>query len=52
MHYSVNLELLDYDKTTPLNIYEYETLRELVGKNLKVKIGIKKAEGLPEKYIF
>ena len=50
--YSVHLEILDYDKTTPLNILEYETLRELIGKNLKIKLALKRATDLPEKYTF
>ena len=51
-NYSVQLEILDYDKTTKLNILEYETLRELVGKNLKVKFCIKRATDIPDKYNF
>lgn len=50
--YSVHLELLDYDKTTPLNILEYENLRELIGKHLKVKFALKRATDIPEKYTF
>lgn len=51
-NYSVQLEILDYDKTTKLNILEYETLRELVGKNLKVKLCLKRATDIPDKYNF
>lgn len=50
--YSVHLEILDYDKTTVLNIYEYETLRELIGKHLKIKLALKRATDLPDKYTF
>lgn len=31
---------------------EYETLRELIGKHLKVKLCIKRATDIPEKYTF
>ena len=51
-NYSINLEILDYDKTTKLNILEYETLRELVGKYLKVKLTLKRAVDIPDKYNF
>lgn len=50
--YSLHLEVLDYDKSTPLNIFEYETLKELVGKYLKVKLTLGRASDLPEKYSF
>ena len=43
---------MDYDKTTPLNILEYETLRELMGKHLKVKLTLKRAADIPEKFTF
>ena len=51
-NYSIHPEILDYDKTTPLNILEYETLRELIGKNLKVKLQLKRAVDIPDKYNF
>ena len=51
-NYSIQLEILDYDKTTPLNIFEYETLRELVGKHLKVKLCLKRATDIPDKFTF
>ena len=35
-----------------LNIYEYETLRELIGKHLKIKLALKRATDLPDKYTF
>ena len=50
--YSISLEILDYDKTTKLNILEYETLRELIGKHLKVKFALKRATDIPDKYTF
>ena len=50
--YSITLELLDVDRTTKLNPLEYENLNELIGKNLKIKIELKKASELPDKYIF
>ena len=40
---AIMLEILDFDKTTKLNILEYVTLRELIGKYLKVKLCLKKA---------
>jgi len=51
-NYSVQLEILDYDRTTQLNILEYETLRELIGKHLKVKLSLKRATDIPDKYTF
>lgn len=50
--YSVHLDVLDHDKTTPLNILEYETLRELIGKYLKVKLTLRRASDIPEKYSY
>jgi len=50
--YSINLEVLDYDKTTKLNILEYETLRELIGKHLKIKLSLKRANLDSDKYTF
>ena len=50
--YSVHLDILDYDKTTRLNILEYETLRECIGKYLRVKLTLKRATDIPEKYSF
>jgi len=44
--------LLDVDKSTKLNPLEYENLNELIGKHLKLKIELKKASDLPDKYIF
>ena len=51
-NYSLMLELLDYDKTTKLNILEYETLNELVGKNLKLTLELKRATEIPEKFSY
>ena len=44
--------MLDVDKTTKLNPLEYENLNELIGKNLKLNIELKKASEIPDKYIF
>lgn len=43
---------MDVDKSTKLNPLEYENLNELIGKHLKLKIELKKASDLPDKYIF
>ena len=51
-NYSLMLELLDYDKTKKLQILEYETLNELVGKYLKVTLEIKRASEIPEKFAY
>lgn len=48
----MNFELFDVDKTTKLNPLEFETLNELVGKNLKFKVELKKATDIPDKYCF
>lgn len=50
--YTVNFELFDVDKTTKLNPLEFETLNELVGKNLKLKVELKKATDIPDKYCY
>jgi len=52
LNYSVSFEAFDVDRTTRLNLLEYETLNELLGKNLKIIIELKKAGDLPEKYSF
>ena len=54
LSYSVMLELLDHEKRSQpnLNIFEYETLRELIGKHLKIKLALKRAVDIPEKYTF
>lgn len=51
-NYSVQLEILDYDRTTKLNILEFETLKELIGKHLKVKLSLKRATDIPDKFTF
>ena len=43
---------MDVDKETKLNPLEFETLNELIGKNLKLIIELKKASDLPDKYAF
>merc|ERR1712176_1424555 len=50
--YSLNLDLLDYDKVTKLQIGEYETLTQLIGKNLTMQLDIKRASEIPEKYTY
>ena len=48
----MQLSVLDYDRSTPLNILEYETVKDLIGKHLKIKLGLKRAKDIPEKYAF
>jgi hypothetical protein len=50
--YTIHFELLDVDKTTKLNPLEFETLNELIGKNLKLIVQLKRATELPDKYIY
>lgn len=50
--YSCNFELLDVDRQTKLNPLEYETLNELIGKNIKVILDLKKATDINEKYSY
>lgn len=50
--YSCNFELFDVDKSTKLNSLEYETLNELIGKNIKLIIDLKQASDIPEKYSY
>jgi len=50
MHYSIGIELYDYDGSTkPLNILKYTTLNDLIGKHLKLIIDLRKAQDIPEK---
>ena len=48
----MQLSVLDYDRSTPLNIFEYETVRDLIGKHLKIKLNLKRAKEIPERYTF
>lgn len=52
MNYTINFEIYDVDKTTKLNPLEYETLNELIGKNLKLVVELRKCQELPEKYCY
>ena len=49
MHYSIGIELYDYEGSKPLNILKYSTLNDLVGKHLKLVIDLRKAQDIPEK---
>lgn len=49
MHYSIGIELFDYDGSKPLNILKYNSLNDVVGKILKLSIDLKKASAIPEK---
>ena len=40
------------DRTTRLNPLEYESLNELIGKNIKVVLELRKASDIPEKYTY
>ncbi len=40
------------DRQTKLNPLEYETLNELIGKNIKVILDLKKATDINEKYSY
>lgn len=52
--YSLSLQLLDTDKTTKLDVLEYEAMNqpELQGKYLQMNLELKRASELPEKYTF
>jgi len=52
MNYTINFELYDVDKSTKLNPLEYETLNELIGKNLKLIVELRKVTEIPEKYCY
>lgn len=52
MNYTINFELYDVDKTTKLNPLEYETLNELIGKNLKLIVELRKVTEIPDKYCY
>lgn len=50
--YSVKLEVFDSDGQSKLNILDYETLNELIGKTLKFNLDIRKVGYIPDKYTF
>jgi hypothetical protein len=50
MNYTITFEIYDVDKKTKLNPLEFETLNELIGKNLKLIVELRKCTELPEKY--
>jgi len=52
LQYSCSFELYDVDRTTKLNPLEYESLNELIGKNIKVVLELRKATDIPEKYTY
>jgi hypothetical protein len=52
MNYSVSLQVLDVDKTTKLDMLDYETLNELIGKNLQITVELNRANEIPEKYSY
>ena len=52
LQYSCSFELYDVDRTTKLNPLEYESLNELIGKNIKVVLELRKAMDIPEKYTY
>jgi hypothetical protein len=52
MHYSMGIELLEYEGGKPLNILKYNSLNDVVGKILKLAIELKKATGIPEKLAY
>lgn len=49
LNYSLMLEMLDEDQTTPVNMKVYETLNEAIGKYIKFKFEIDSAMDIPEK---
>jgi hypothetical protein len=48
----VGFEIYDSDKKTKLNAMDYDSLNELVGRNLKLIVDLKNAKELPEKYTY
>jgi len=52
LNFSVEFEIYDSDKKTKLNALEYDSLNELMGRNLMLNIELKKASELNEKYNF
>jgi len=49
LNYSLMLEMLDEDQTTPVNLKVYETINEAIGKYIKFKFEIDSAIDIPEK---
>lgn len=50
--YSVSFEAFDVDKTTKLNLLDFESLNDLIGKHVKLILELKKGGEMPEKYMF
>jgi hypothetical protein len=50
LSYSVILEAFDVDLITKINLLEFETLNDLIGKYLKVTISLNRASELAEKF--
>jgi len=48
----VNLSIFDSDGTSQLNILDYETLNELIGKTLKLTFDIRRGSGIPDKFCY
>lgn len=52
MNYGVSVEVLDTDRTTKLNVLDYESLQECVGKYLRLTVDLRRVVDIPEKYTF
>lgn len=52
MHYSIGIEIFDYDGGKPLNILKFNSLNDVVGKQLKLVIELRKASEIPEKLAY
>ena len=52
INYGVSVEVLDTDRTTKLNVLDYESLQECVGKYLRLTVDLRRVVDIPEKYTF
>ena len=52
MNYGVSVEVLDTDKVTKLNVLDYESLQECLGKYLRLTVDLRRVVDIPEKYTF
>lgn len=56
MQYSINIEAFDKDEETDqlvkLNLMDYDSMEDLIGKKMKLTVDIRKAMGIPEKFTY
>jgi len=51
MKYSVNIAAFDEDDKM-LNLMDFDSMEDLLGKKMKIYLDVKQATGIPEKYSY